>query len=39
LEISGYGYVLDTGRMGMEGPTTELLNNEKVKAAYLGQRK
>lgn len=39
LEISDYGYVLDTGRVATEGPAMELLNNEKVKTAYLGKRK
>ncbi len=39
LAISDYGYVLDTGRVATEGPAMELLDNEKVKAAYLGKRK
>ena len=39
LEISDYGYVLDTGKVATEGLATELLNNERVKTAYLGKRK
>jgi branched-chain amino acid transport system ATP-binding protein len=39
LEISDYGYVLDTGRILAEGPSVKLLDNEKVKAAYLGKRR
>jgi branched-chain amino acid transport system ATP-binding protein len=39
LEISDYGYVLETGRVATEGPAAELLNNERVKTAYLGRRK
>ena len=39
LEISDYGYVLDTGAVATEGPAMALLNNEKVKTAYLGKRK
>ncbi len=37
LEIADYGYVLETGSMVIEGPGRELLNNEKVKEAYLGK--
>lgn len=37
LEIADYGYVLETGSMVIEGPGKELLNNEKVKEAYLGK--
>jgi branched-chain amino acid transport system ATP-binding protein len=39
LEISDYGYVLDTGRVATQGPAMELLDNERVKTAYLGKRK
>ena len=39
LKISDYGYALETGRVATEGPAMELLNNEKVKAAYLGKKK
>ena len=37
LEIADYGYVLETGAMVIEGPGKDLLNNEKVKEAYLGK--
>lgn len=36
LAISDYGYVLSQGRTGLEGPSKELVKNEKVRAAYLG---
>ncbi|HCZ06503.1 MAG: branched-chain amino acid transport system ATP-binding protein [Thermotogota bacterium] len=36
LKTAHYGYVLETGNIVMEAPTTELLNNEQVKKAYLG---
>ncbi len=36
FEISDYGYVLDSGRVGMHGPSRELLENAAVRDAYLG---
>ena len=39
LEIADYGYVLETGRVVLEGPGKELLVNEDVKNAYLGEAK
>ena len=39
LEIADYGYVLETGALVLEGPGQELLNDEKVKEAYLGEAK
>ena len=36
LNVAHYGYVIERGRMALEGPTRDLLSNEKVKAAYLG---
>jgi branched-chain amino acid transport system ATP-binding protein len=36
LEISNRGYVLETGRVTLAGPSAELLNDERVKQAYLG---
>ncbi|MCK9444025.1 MAG: ABC transporter ATP-binding protein [Tissierellaceae bacterium] len=39
LEIADYGYVLETGSLVLEGPGEELLNDEKVKEAYLGEAK
>ncbi len=37
LKISDYAYVLETGRITMQGTGAELLVNEKVKEAYLGK--
>ncbi len=37
LDIADYGYVLETGRIVLEGPGKELLVNEEVKNAYLGE--
>ena len=39
LEIADYAYVLETGTLVLEGPGHELLKNEKVKEAYLGENK
>lgn len=36
LKIADYGYVLELGKISMEGPAEELLANEKLKEAYLG---
>lgn len=36
LQIADYGYVLDTGRIVLEGEAGKLLDDPKVKAAYLG---
>ena len=36
LRISRYAYVLETGRIGLEGPSDDLLHNDHVKALYLG---
>ncbi|CAN7772065.1 ABC transporter ATP-binding protein [Variovorax sp. LjRoot290] len=36
LAVSDYGYVLESGRVAVEGPAFELANNDKVRAAYLG---
>jgi branched-chain amino acid transport system ATP-binding protein len=36
LEISSYAYVLETGRVTMEGPSADLRTNPQLKAAYLG---
>ena len=37
LEISSYGYVLETGNVVLEGPAKELLGNDRVRMAYLGE--
>ncbi len=36
LAIADYGYVIQTGRIVMEGTGAELLGNEDIKKAYLG---
>jgi len=36
LSVAARGYVLETGSMTVEGTTAQLLNNEEVRAAYLG---
>ncbi|HBG10155.1 MAG: ABC transporter ATP-binding protein [Limnochordia bacterium] len=36
LEIADYGYVLETGRLVLEGPGKALLEDTKVQEAYLG---
>ena len=37
LQVSDYGYVLETGELALEGPSMELASNPKVAATYLGQ--
>ncbi|WP_425053902.1 ABC transporter ATP-binding protein [Psychromarinibacter sp. S121] len=37
LRIADYGYVLQTGRIVLEGPANELLANPKIRSAYLGE--
>lgn len=36
LKIADYGYVLELGKISMEGPASELLNDERLIEAYLG---
>ncbi len=36
LQIADYGYVLESGRMALEGEAKELADNEEIKKAYLG---
>ena len=36
LDVSSYGYVLETGKVLLEGPSAELKANPDVRAAYLG---
>jgi len=38
LQIARYGYVLETGSVAIEGPTADLLSDEKVRHAYLGKQ-
>ena len=37
LEIADYGYVLETGRIILEGKGRELLADDRVRKAYLGE--
>lgn len=37
LEISDYGYVMETGQIILSGPGKELLQNDAVRKAYLGE--
>ena len=36
LSIADYAYVIETGKITLEGPAQELLNNSDIKKAYLG---
>jgi branched-chain amino acid transport system ATP-binding protein len=36
LKVSRYAYVLETGRIGLEGPSADLLGNDHVRRLYLG---
>jgi branched-chain amino acid transport system ATP-binding protein len=36
LSISHYAYVLETGRVTLQGPSRELLDNDRVRRSYLG---
>lgn len=36
LKIADYGYVLELGTIGLEGPAKELITNKKLIDAYLG---
>ena len=37
LKIARYGYVLETGTVALEGPSHELLADDKIRHAYLGR--
>jgi len=39
LKVADKAYVLETGKIAMEGTGTELLENPEIKAAYLGKKK
>lgn len=36
LKLASYGYVLETGRIALEGPAAELNEHDHVRKAYLG---
>ena len=37
LKVSGYAYVLETGKIALSGPSKELLQEPRIKASYLGK--
>ncbi len=37
LKLADYAYVLETGTIALEGPAGELLRDERVRKAYLGE--
>ena len=37
LDAANRGYVLETGRIALEGPAKELRENEQVRKSYLGE--
>lgn len=37
LQLANRGYVMDSGEITMSGPANQLLNDPKVRAAYLGE--
>lgn len=39
LKIADYGYVLELGKISLEGPASELITNKKLIDAYLGGSK
>ena len=36
LKYANYGYIMESGRIVMDGPAADLANNEDVKEFYLG---
>jgi branched-chain amino acid transport system ATP-binding protein len=36
LKVSSHAYVLETGRIQLEGPSSEIKNQPEIRAAYLG---
>ena len=39
LKIADYGYVLELGRISMHGPASQLVRDERLIEAYLGNKK
>jgi branched-chain amino acid transport system ATP-binding protein len=39
LEVADYGYVLETGEIGLEGPADQLASDPRVIETYLGAAK
>ena len=38
LKIADIGYIMETGRITLQGAGKDLLNNEEIKKAYLGEQ-
>ncbi|MBI3086520.1 MAG: ABC transporter ATP-binding protein, partial [candidate division NC10 bacterium] len=38
LRIADHGYVMEGGRIVLQGPARDLLADERVRRAYLGRR-
>jgi branched-chain amino acid transport system ATP-binding protein len=36
LKVSKHAYVLETGRVGLSGRSTELMDNDDIRRLYLG---
>jgi branched-chain amino acid transport system ATP-binding protein len=36
LAVAARGYVLETGRVALTGPSAALVNDPRIRAAYLG---
>ena len=36
LEVAGRAYVIETGRIKMQGPSAELLEDDSIRSTYLG---
>ncbi|MEW5961441.1 MAG: ABC transporter ATP-binding protein, partial [Chloroflexota bacterium] len=36
LEVADYAYVMETGRIVLDGPASQLAENEDIKEFYLG---
>ena len=36
LKVSQHAYVLETGKIGLEGPSAELMHNDHIRKLYLG---
>lgn len=37
LRVAHHAYVLETGRIALQGPARELMGSEHVRKAYLGK--
>jgi branched-chain amino acid transport system ATP-binding protein len=38
LSVADYGYVLETGTISVAGDSQQLLRDDRIRRAYLGQR-